>query len=159
VRDLRAAPLEGRTLLQALGNLAVALRDEVQFEVTVRLPMTIPQLSARVETALFRVVQEAVANCQKHARCTELEIDLSIAGDTLRLTVVDDGVGFDYVEGHDLAGHYGLKTMRERVVQIGGGFAVDSAAGRGTRISAELPLALAGYSESGSSDHARRPIA
>jgi signal transduction histidine kinase len=149
VRDLRAAPLEGRSLLQALGNLAAALRDEADFEVDIRLPLDLPPLSARVETALFRVVQEAVMNCQKHSGCRMLEIDLSTAGDLLRLSVVDDGVGFEFVDDGSDTGHYGLKMMRERIIQIGGAFRVESRSGSGTRLHAELPIALVGYSEMG----------
>jgi signal transduction histidine kinase len=149
VRDLRAAPLEGRTLLEAVTNLVAEVRDDQDFIVRTALPPTMPPLSARVETALFRVVQEAISNAIKHADCGQLEIQLAIDQSILRIHVLDDGNGFDTNGKQDHTGHYGLTTMRERVLQIGGHIEIKSAPGRGTTVVVELPIPVAMHRESG----------
>jgi signal transduction histidine kinase len=148
VRDLRAAPLEGRTLLEAIANLAATLEKEAEFEVETKLPPTLPPLSARVETALFRVVQEAVTNARKHAECSMLGIHLGIDNDALRLTITDDGVGFAPQSLASPADHYGLTTMHERVQQIGGDIQIESVEGNGTNILVSVPTERALHQES-----------
>lgn len=155
VRDLRAAPLEGRTLLEAVANLVAELRDDNDFTVTTTLPPTMPPLSARVETALFRVVQEAISNATKHANCDELTIEITIDHGTLRIRISDDGAGFAASRSLGGQDHYGLTTMRERVLQIGGEIDIQSHPGNGTTVMVELPVAVAIHRESrGSGDSA-----
>lgn len=147
VHDLRAAPLEGRTLVEALGHLADDLgRDG--FAARLAASSSLPMLAARVETALFRMAQEATTNSRKHAGCTMIEISLSICDDRLCLEVSDDGNGFDAEAATRKPHRFGLSTMRERIAQVGGTFAVASQPARGTRVRAEIPLARAVYAES-----------
>jgi signal transduction histidine kinase len=90
-----------------------------------------------LETALFRVVQEGLANAARHAHARRAELALEWDEKAVRLCLSDDGQGFDLQEAQDLArqgGHLGLWSMRERVEQLGGQFAVESAPGRGTRL-------------------------
>jgi len=140
VHDLRAAPLEGRTLLEALQNLTANLRDEGLFTVDLRAPMTLPLLSARVETALLRVVQEAISNCRKHAQCSAVALDIDLDDDALTVQVIDNGCGFDVDEARKLPDRYGLSSMIERVTQIGGTLDVKSQPGNGTTVSLRIPL-------------------
>jgi signal transduction histidine kinase len=87
---------------------------------------------------LLRVCQEALANVRKHARARQVSVRLSYAGADagVRLTVADDGAGFDV---NHVKGGYGLHGMRERVRQVGGTIKVRSAVGAGTEISVEVP--------------------
>ena len=85
---------------------------------------------------LLRVCQEALANVRKHADARQVRARLCYAGTTVRLTVTDDGKGFD--PGGTTAG-YGLEGMRDRVSQVGGTVEVASVPGRGTEIIAEVP--------------------
>jgi signal transduction histidine kinase len=147
VRDLRAAPLEGRTLLEAIANLVALVEDDVDFDVHATLPPTLPPLSARVETALFRVVQEAITNARKHSRCTRLSVELEMVERELCLTIDDDGVGFAAETSLAGTGHFGLTTMRERVDQIGGSIHIESDPGDGTRIHVSIPANLAFHNE------------
>ncbi len=154
VRDLRAAPLEGRTLLEAVTNLVAEVRDDNDFTVTTTLPPTLPPLSARVETALFRVVQEAISNATKHAACRELTVELTVDHGALQIRVSDNGNGFNTAQSIGEQGHYGLTTMRERVMQIGGEIDIQSIPGGGTSVLVELPVTVAIHRESGVNDDA-----
>jgi signal transduction histidine kinase len=148
VRDLRAAPLEGRSLLEAIANLVADVQDDYDFEVISQLPPSLPPLSARVETALFRVVQEAIFNACKHADCTELAVELEMNATVLRARVRDDGDGFEPGSGTADSGRYGLTTMRERVHQIGGRIQISSESGGGTSVDVEVPVPVAVHRES-----------
>jgi len=95
-----------------------------------------PRLPAGTEVVLLRVCQEALANVRKHAAARQVSVRLRYADATVRLTVTDDGRGFD---PHAANGGYGLKGMLERVRQAGGTIKLTSAPGAGTEVSAEVP--------------------
>ncbi len=147
VHDLRAAPLEGRTLLEALHHMTEDLRDEGVFTVDLRAPMSLPLFAARVETALFRVVQEAISNCRKHAQCSAIALDIDLNDDVLSLQVTDNGQGFDVDAARVVPDRFGLSSMFERVSQIGGSLEIQSKPGRGTTVSLNVPLDRAVHSE------------
>ena len=147
VHDLRAAPLEGRTLLEALFHLTDDLRGEGMFSVDLRAPMSLPLFAARVETALFRVVQEAISNCRKHSQCSAIALDIDMNDDVLTLRVTDNGLGFDIDEARRTPDRFGLSSMYERVSQIGGRLEIESTPGRGTSVNLSIPLDRAIHSE------------
>jgi signal transduction histidine kinase len=92
----------------------------------------------------FRVVQEALANIRKHARARHAAIAVTVEdGRTLRVTVRDDGQGFDADPAGPAYGHFGLRGMRERAEEFGGAITITSAPGQGTTVSLALPLRLA----------------
>src|SRR5690606_21076592 len=99
------------------------------------------------ETALFRMAQEAISNSRKHADCSALEVRLAIGSDLISLEVSDNGRGFDVDTILGQTHRFGLSTMRERITQIGGQFAVDSEVGVGTTVRALIPLSRAIHSE------------
>ncbi|HET9016656.1 MAG TPA: GAF domain-containing sensor histidine kinase [Thermomicrobiaceae bacterium] len=140
VRDLRAAPLDGRTLVEALTSLVEEVGHEGGPPVRLSVEGTIPPLGARIEAALFRMAQEATTNCRKHAECGRINLRLAVVGNTLTLEVADDGKGFDVGRARRAAQRFGLLTMRERVTQAGGTFAIKSAPGKGTVVRARVPL-------------------
>jgi signal transduction histidine kinase len=148
VRDLRAAPLEGRNLLEAVANLAADLEDSSQFDVQVKLPASLPPLSARVETALFRVLQEAISNVGKHAACESVSISVRTSDTRLIVEVRDDGVGFEPGAGERAPERYGLTTMHERMLQIGGRLEITSSPGNGSTVQAAVPVPVAVHRES-----------
>ena len=131
VLDLRAAPLEGRTLPVALASLAQ--EAGVAFE---SAQAAVP-LPPAVEVGLYRIAQEALQNALRHAAASRIVIGLETSLDQVRLTVQDDGKGFP--EGTS-SGRFGLIGMRERARLLGGSFQVESSPGAGTRITAEVPL-------------------
>jgi two-component system, NarL family, sensor kinase len=132
VLDLRAAPLEGRTLPAALA--ALAEEAGVIFESS---PAIAP-LPPAVEVGLYRIAQEALQNALRHAAASRIFLRLETSSDRVRLVVQDDGKGFP--EGSASTSRFGLVGMRERARLLGGSFQVESSPGAGTRITAEVPL-------------------
>ena len=88
------------------------------------------------KTCIYRVVQEALNNCTTHSKASHVRVFLAEDTERCVLSINDDGVGFDPQRKRGI----GLLGMHERVVRLGGTFAIDSASGRGTRIQVELPL-------------------
>jgi signal transduction histidine kinase len=97
------------------------------------LPEGGERLPASVETALFRIAQEALLNVARHAQARQVEIGLTRDRQGVTLLVADDGRGFD-PEAPQSGTHMGLWSMRERVGQLGGRFEVESAPGQGTKL-------------------------
>jgi signal transduction histidine kinase len=96
----------------------------------------VPRLPEPIETAIYYVVSEALANAAKHSRASELSVTVVSDTSVVRATVADDGVG-----GAALGRGTGLIGLVDRVEALGGRFALESPAGRGTTISIELPSA------------------
>lgn len=94
-----------------------------------------PKLAPDVQVGLYRIAQEALNNIVKHSRATHAVVTLNCA-DTLRLTISDNGLGFD--PSNIAADHIGLRIMRERAEAIGAQFKVESTPGEGTQISVIL---------------------
>jgi signal transduction histidine kinase len=98
-------------------------------------------LGDELETAIYRLAQEALQNVYKHSRVDRAELDVRISDGGVHLHVRDDGVGF---ETSIVGKGFGLVGMQERVTMLGGKFEVAAASGAGTEIHAELPLPDAG---------------
>jgi signal transduction histidine kinase len=92
-----------------------------------------------VETALFRIAQEALANVARHARARRVEVAMTRDREGVTLRIADDGQGFD-PETPRSGTHLGLWSMRERVEELGGRFEVESAPGVGTTVRVIIPL-------------------
>jgi signal transduction histidine kinase len=118
------------------GGLSAALGALVeQSPVAVDVEGEVGRLPGAVEAALYFVCSESLANAAKHASASRVAIELREAGGRVVLAVTDDGAG-----GADPSAGLGLRGLTDRVEALGGRLRVDSAAGRGTRIEAELPL-------------------
>lgn len=137
VLDLRAAPLEGRTLAEALADMATqagrAGGPDVRFEAA----GAAQPLPARIEIGLFRVAQEALTNALSHAGAQTIAVHLGVSPHDVTLSVEDDGHGFDIAEVE--RGRFGLIGMRERARLLGGQLQVASASGEGTRLVVRVP--------------------
>ncbi len=105
---------------------------DVRSSITQRLPPA-------VETALYRVVQEALTNAARHSKASRIRIEIDQELDTLRCVISDDGVGFE-VESCVRRGGLGLRGMRERLAALGGSLHIVSAPGKGAQIRFQLPL-------------------
>ncbi|MEU3661284.1 sensor histidine kinase [Streptomyces sp. NPDC032940] len=144
VAALAPPALDGTPLAGALERLCATTADRHGLDVRFRLAGPPRPLPTAREVALLRVAQSALANTVGHARAGTAEVTLGYPGDAVVLGVVDDGVGFDpaavRVPGVD-GGGFGLAAMRARVHAVGGTLTVESAPGRGTALSARLPLA------------------
>ena len=98
------------------------------------------RFSSELETACFRIVEEAVTNVAKHARATRVSVVLERAGQDLILFISDDGAGFDMKILRTSAATLGLRSMEERVQAVGGSITIDSAPDLGTAICARVPI-------------------
>ena len=97
-------------------------------------------LPAGAEVVLLRAAQEALANVRKHARADHVDVDVTYAESRVRLSVRDDGAGFDPATvDTESREHWGLRGMRDRVGQVGGCMTVDSSPGAGTTLTIEIP--------------------
>jgi signal transduction histidine kinase len=115
-------------LLRLLGN-ALSGRTNLPVAVTVTGEFILP---AEVQIAFYRVCQEALNNVAKHAKATQVEIDLKQERDIIELRIRDDGRGFDMKQ--KFSGHYGLSMMRERAEAAGLLMSVTSQPGEGTEL-------------------------
>jgi signal transduction histidine kinase len=100
------------------------------------------QLSAETAAAAYRIVQEALTNVAKHAHATTSRVLFEQASNTMRISVTDDGVGFDQ-SGAGTSG-LGLVGIRDRVARLGGSVCVRSSPGKGTTLTVELPTDIRG---------------
>jgi signal transduction histidine kinase/ligand-binding sensor domain-containing protein len=127
-----------------INSIEQATRQIVESkDVRLRLKLNpIPRyLPAEVEYNLLRIAQEAVSNAVKHSGARTIDVALDSTPRQLNMSIKDDGIGMRSEAGQAAPpGHYGLIGMRERAAQIGAEFRLDSDAGRGTRISIELPF-------------------
>ena len=139
--DLRPLMLDDLGLHDALEWLVqdFSERTGVPFKLTVSDPA--PAVSEMQGTAIFRIVQESLANVAKHARASRAEVDIESDGREVVIRVRDDGVGF-VPEGPRKPSSYGLIGLRERASLLNGTVSIASAPGKGTKIVIRLPLAL-----------------
>ena len=94
-----------------------------------------------MEQHLLRIAQEAVANTVKHARASEVRIRLGMENGSLRLSVSDDGQGFEQTNAFsEIGGHFGLLGMRERAERLGGELQLHSKPGQGTEVEVKVPI-------------------
>ena len=113
--------------------MRVSEHDHVEIELGVEGDA---ELSAETEMELFRITQEALNNAIRHANATRITVEVRL-GDAMRLSVTDDGVGFDPESVAARGKRLGLTSMLERAQSLGATLAVDSAPGRGTRVIVE----------------------
>jgi two-component system NarL family sensor kinase len=135
VLDLRAAPLEGRTLAEALKELLKSLKTKANFEVI----GSSPPLPIRVAAGLYRIAQEAIHNADQHAEAQQVAVSLILMPEHVRLIVEDDGKGFDPAT-EQKKGHFGLVGLKERVKLLHGKMDIVSCVGGGTVLEINIPL-------------------
>jgi len=142
-RALRPLYLEDLGLFPALEALANDVGSSIGIPVVVRAAGTPQPLPRDADLAVYRIVQEALANIARHAAAHQAWITLRYRRDELQVIVKDDGAGFTPpAEAADLSrtGHFGLIGMRERAQHIGALLKVHSTPGRGARVTVHLPL-------------------
>jgi PAS domain S-box-containing protein len=136
--DLRPLLLEDRDLLSALEDYARKFEASTGVAVQTRGAAAARRMSAEEKIALFRITQEALTNCAKHANAKAVAIELNSNGDRLALSVADDGCGFDLGAGSMKLRGLGLLSMQERAEAIGGTWQIESALGKGTRVTVSV---------------------
>ena len=136
--ELRPPALDDFGLEAALERLASVHAGKAGLNVQLNVGQPANPLPATHDTAVYRIVQEALTNVVKHAQAKSVSIVVAYAAGSVRCVIEDDGAGF--VPGSVREGALGLVGMRERVNLLGGRFEVQAAPGRGTTLIAELPL-------------------
>jgi signal transduction histidine kinase len=136
IRELRPYSRNGQDLPETLNEYATewAHRSGIAVDVSVQ---GVGNLPLDMEGALYRILQEALANVARHSAAEKVAVELRHDMDTVTLTVQDDGRGFNARIGQK---GMGLHSMRERADSLGGKFELESKPGAGTRIMVLLPL-------------------
>jgi signal transduction histidine kinase len=143
-RNLRPAMIDQMGLAAAIEKHAAAFRDRVKLELHVHIEAPSAEtLDGAAATNLFRIVQEALNNIEKHARATEARISLLEEDKLLRLEIADNGRSFSptHAATAQKNGSLGLVSMRERAEMLGGTFEIEAQHGNGTTVKAAVPMA------------------
>ena len=137
--DLRPLMLDDLGLVPAAQWLVENFKERhgVECEIVVTPPDL--ELTDPHATAVFRIIQESLANVARHAAAKRVEVDLSCGDRQIRLRVRDDGRGFDPTDPRK-PNSFGLVGLRERAQLVDGEIRIDSAPGRGTSIEVRIPF-------------------
>jgi len=136
--QLHPAVLDQLGLVSALNSLCSEFRACHNLDVVFVCDAPIEKISFHVSVCLYRIAQEALCNAGKHANATEVVVSLRLKEGEVKLSIADDGRGFDAVQPKFNSG-LGLISMQERARVAGGHFSIDSRLGAGTRIQITVP--------------------
>jgi len=142
VNDLRPSLLDDLGLLPALRSLVGEFGERSGIAIRLDAAPAVPPLSKEAELALFRALQEALANVARHAAARAVEVGIRVDRGTVVLEVRDDGRGIPTgaeVRDFERAGHMGLAGMRERIGALGGAVRFEGRPGEGVRLEVRLP--------------------
>jgi signal transduction histidine kinase len=141
VSELRPTELEDFGLVDGLRQYAKKVAQAEGWKMTFVADLDADFTTPAVETAVFRIVQEALTNIRKHARSEQVRLSLAAAGEFLTIQVQDWGAGFDVERLGNENTHLGLVGMQERATLLDGELFIESRPGAGTTIRAQIPLA------------------
>ncbi|HET7202357.1 MAG TPA: ATP-binding protein [Steroidobacteraceae bacterium] len=150
IEELRPTLLDNMGLLAAIQWQADETCKRGRLHCTCHFPAQEPEVDAHTAIALFRVVQEALTNVQKHANASRVDVTLDLAADHVLLAIVDDGRGIGTDEFGKAQSH-GLAGMKHRVVALGGTLSVGRSPEGGTEVRAIVPRGPVGESRAPSS--------
>lgn len=131
--ELRPMMLDDLGLIPTLRKYADAFKEQTNLDVSVTVTGTERRLEPYLEVMIFRAVQELLGNAARHSQASMIKVHLDLGNDFLRVSVDDNGKGFDAETLKD-SKNLGLKLIRERAEMLGGGFEVDSVVGSGAKI-------------------------
>jgi signal transduction histidine kinase len=136
--DLRPSILDDLGLLSALNWFCREYEKSYShLSVQKQIGISEDEVPDLLKTVIFRISQEAMSNVAKHSKASLVNLTLQKAGESVELTIQDNGHGFQYGE---IAKGFGLSTMKERAELSGGTFAIQSTEGKGTAIRASWLL-------------------
>jgi two-component system sensor histidine kinase DegS len=139
--DLRPMMLDDLGLVPTARRYIEAFKDKTGIEVGIVVTGTERRLEVHREVLAFRAIQSLLKNVRDHAQATQVKVMLDMGDHQLRITVEDNGKGFDPESlSEDDAKKYGLNTLQDRIDKVGGTLDIDSATGEGSRITFSIPI-------------------
>jgi len=136
--ELRPMMLDDLGLVPTIRRYADAFKEQAGLDINVTVTGNERRLEPYLEVMLFRAIQELLGNAARHSQATLVKVLLDLGEDRVRVSVDDNGKGFD-PESVQQGTNLGLKLIRERAEMLGGTFEIDSALGKGTRVSFAVP--------------------
>lgn len=119
-------------LVPQLENMCTTFTSRHKIPVELKVTGEAQQLAEAQELGIFRILQECLTNIAKHAKASKVVVGVNFGKDTIELTIVDDGAGFDPAKTPK--NHYGLINMKERARKANGEVTIESAPGKGTKV-------------------------
>lgn len=138
--DLRPSSLEHQGLCATLESYTTSYQNRFGILVQVNCEDVDHLLTPEQRFVAFRVTQESMQNCRKHAAASKMEISIQRMQDRVVVSVRDNGRGFDVDQAKVREGHYGLQGMRERAELVAGSVVIFSELGYGTEVRLQIPL-------------------
>jgi len=136
--ELRPMMLDDLGLAPTIKRYVDALKGQHGTEITLTVSGIERRLESYIEVMVFRAIQELLNNALRHSQATQIKVQLDTGDTNIKVAVEDNGKGFD-VGVLEERGSVGIKLVKERVEKLGGYLDVDSAQGRGTRVSFQIP--------------------
>lgn len=144
VRDfifqLRPMMLDDLGMVPTVKRYVDAVREQSGLDISIALSGSERRLEPYLEVVVFRSIQELLSNAINHSQGSEIRVQLDIPEDEIRVSVDDNGKGFD-TNVLEAKSNLGLKLIKERAEMLGGHFEVDSVVGHGSRVSFQIPIA------------------
>ena len=137
VWDMQPEQIEKASLIEAVEELAARWSAENSVQVKMNVTGTPRSLTSSAETALLRILLEAIHNINKHAQAKKVNITFSYMEDLFVMDIADDGLGF---EPSKIKNGFGMKTMRDRAEELSGTLTIESEQGIGTAIAVSIPI-------------------
>lgn len=137
--DLRDPARHDGSLVESLASQTAYLQSLTDVPIRLDAAADLPRVPPLVQYQLLRIVREAVSNAVRHGDPTGIDLRLRASAAGLSLSVADDGRGFDVASRQAVAGHFGVRGMRERVRRIGAVVEIESQPGQGTRVEVRVP--------------------
>jgi signal transduction histidine kinase len=141
-RELRPTVLDDLGLIPALHSYMKSFQADTGIRVSLSAPAAVERVNGDKRTALYRVALEALANVARHSHATHAEVKFVTQDGVVAMSIRDNGKGFqpELEARAKRVKRLGLLGMKERVDMVGGNFNVDSTAGKGTTVRAQIPL-------------------
>ena len=140
IDDLRPSILDDIGLIPAIEKYLRRMGNYLSVRLVVDNP--IPNIPSPEETAIYRIIQEALTNVQRHAKASRVDVHLFSMGKVLVAEVTDDGQGFDIEAVNAEEDNWGLIGMQERAEVVGGSLDIKSTKGKGTVVHLEIPITI-----------------
>ena len=139
MRNLRPSLLDDLGLIAAVSSFAEMQLAQANVQFSIDIQGKKRKLAPSLETALFRIFQEAITNIAKHSAAKNGRIELRFTDSSIEARITDDGHGFNPVASRATWKTFGLLGIEERVAILGGTLRIESQEGKGTQIHFEIP--------------------